>query len=399
MKNSLLITGLMVGVAFSGSAWASACQTCEASYSFFQVKSCECDNAGHVVEMVEGYPMGNEWFMINKTTYDAAGHATSTIAYGSENDYNHNTPGYKSIYTYDAAGHQTSSTSYNSADAVANNTPTSQTSYTNDAVITQSCSATSCITTANDREISRTNYSNGVPSKRTDYTYDAQGRVTSEIRYKSSQSITDESPDMQIMTLRNDSGQVTSFTIYGRNHVPIGAIVYTYDENGNKIYETEYGAGAAYLDEPDPNFPFDPNKPLYQRRYPIGQNYFLKDDCSKKSCQDYPWTEPQVPCTLGHIPGCIGDGVGVEVFPINYSTQIVCAYGNVSGCVGDTVQLADGTSAMMQNGQIFNQFSDGSTTLYNADGTIKGYKGKRIYTVEEATKVSGERNTFRIRYK
>ena len=54
MRNSLLITSLMVGVAFSGSALASACQTCEASYSDFQVKSCKCDDAGHVVEMVEG---------------------------------------------------------------------------------------------------------------------------------------------------------------------------------------------------------------------------------------------------------------------------------------------------------------------------------------------------------
>ena len=43
--------------------------------------------------------------------------------------------------------------------------------------------------------------------------------------------------------------------------------------------------------------------------------------------------------------------------------------------------------------------SDGSTTFYNADGTIKGYKGKRIYTVKEANEVAGKQNTLKIRYK
>lgn len=365
MKNSLLITGLMVGVAFSGSAWASACQTCEASYSYFQVKSCECDDAGHVVEMVEGYPHGNEWFMINKTTYDAAGHATSTIQYDSENDYNNNTPMFKSTYTYDTAGNRISSTDYSGAAAIANNTPSSQTRYTYDAY---------------GNRISSTNYSgadniasdNPTPSSQYHFTYDANGNQTSYIYYKNADDIASNTPWQLNRYTYDENGNQTSWTQYeGADNiasgVPISQYRYTYDENGNRIIETEY-----YSPERIAN-----NTPTYQRLMTYDENGNRTSgtllDCFHKTCESIP------------VP--------------DLSSPIVCAYGYISGCVGDTVQLADGTSAMMQNGQIFNQFSDGSTTLYNADGTIKGYKGKRIYTIEEATKVSGERNTFRIRYK
>ena len=38
--------------------------------------------------------------------------------------------------------------------------------------------------------------------------------------------------------------------------------------------------------------------------------------------------------------------------------------------------------------------------FYNSDGTIKGFKGKKIYTIEEAELVSKPTgNTFKIRYK
>ncbi|MBR1915528.1 MAG: leucine-rich repeat protein [Alphaproteobacteria bacterium] len=43
--------------------------------------------------------------------------------------------------------------------------------------------------------------------------------------------------------------------------------------------------------------------------------------------------------------------------------------------------------------------ADGSYTLYNADGTIKGYKGKRIYTIDEANAVAGKVNSVKIRYR
>ena len=44
--------------------------------------------------------------------------------------------------------------------------------------------------------------------------------------------------------------------------------------------------------------------------------------------------------------------------------------------------------------------ADGSTTIYDKAGNVLGFKNKRIYTVEEATKLSKPRgNTFKIRYK
>ncbi len=44
------------------------------------------------------------------------------------------------------------------------------------------------------------------------------------------------------------------------------------------------------------------------------------------------------------------------------------------------------------------QNDDGSTTIYK-NNKIIGFKGKRIYTVEEAALVSKDKNTFKIRYK
>lgn len=43
--------------------------------------------------------------------------------------------------------------------------------------------------------------------------------------------------------------------------------------------------------------------------------------------------------------------------------------------------------------------NDGSYTLFDNNGNIVGFEGKRIYTVEEANMVSGQKNTIKIRYK
>jgi len=43
--------------------------------------------------------------------------------------------------------------------------------------------------------------------------------------------------------------------------------------------------------------------------------------------------------------------------------------------------------------------TDGSKAIYDLSGKFLGYKNKRIYTIEEANRVAGERNTIRIRYK
>ena len=42
---------------------------------------------------------------------------------------------------------------------------------------------------------------------------------------------------------------------------------------------------------------------------------------------------------------------------------------------------------------------DGSYSLYDYEGNFLGYKNKRIYTIEEASIVSGTKNSVIIRYK
>jgi len=52
------------------------------------------------------------------------------------------------------------------------------------------------------------------------------------------------------------------------------------------------------------------------------------------------------------------------------------------------------------NSTAMEQNPDGSYTIYNPDGSIKGFKGKRIYTVQEAEMLSKPvGNTIKLRYK
>jgi len=54
----------------------------------------------------------------------------------------------------------------------------------------------------------------------------------------------------------------------------------------------------------------------------------------------------------------------------------------------------NGSSTVMEKN------ADGSYTIYNPDGSIKGFKGKRIYTVQEAEMLSKPvGNTIKLRYK
>lgn len=53
------------------------------------------------------------------------------------------------------------------------------------------------------------------------------------------------------------------------------------------------------------------------------------------------------------------------------------------------------------SGMVFDIFEsdDGSYALYDANGRFLGYKGKRIYTIDEANAVAGEKNRVSIKYK
>ena len=88
-----------------------------------------------------------------------------------------------------------------------------------------------------------------------------------------------------------------------------------------------------------------------------------------------------------------------EGFENTDSLKIRCTGGN---CIEFLQTYSNGKYASLVSKVIYPELKnpDGSTTIYNADGTIKGYKNKRIYTVEEAIVVSKPiGNTFKIRYK
>ncbi|MBR1915084.1 MAG: hypothetical protein IJ830_01395 [Alphaproteobacteria bacterium] len=438
MKNSLLITGLMVGVAFSGSAVAAGCPdgVCPAKYT------CACDDAGNLREKTR--VRGEETTI---EAFDAAGHQTSYTVYDSADAVANNTPTIQFVYTYDAAGHRTSDTTYDSADAVANSRPDYQVIYTYDAAGHQTSS-----TSYNSADA----ITNNRPDSQTVNTYDAAGHQTSQTTYNSADAVANNTPTSQNLYNGNGTrigykhcslnscqmwynGQLVASEVYNNGNWEElrQKIYFTYDEEGKVLSDTRYNVkdGSWY----QKIFEYDDQGGMYEtsinsngeivQSYYADRNdqsahaagrYTTQTNCVSQDCRaydihcvpggfisnctlddfTYPFSlsNPPIDCSgSGYVSGCTGYREGADTLYNN--PQIVCATGNISGCVADTVQLADGTSAMMQNGQIFNQFSDGSTTLYNADGTIKGYKGKRIYTVEEATKVSGERNTLRIRYK
>jgi len=57
------------------------------------------------------------------------------------------------------------------------------------------------------------------------------------------------------------------------------------------------------------------------------------------------------------------------------------------------------SKAQLKNTNTEIKNADGSYTIVDKDGNILGYKGKRIYTIDEANQVSGKTNTFTIRYR
>ena len=60
---------------------------------------------------------------------------------------------------------------------------------------------------------------------------------------------------------------------------------------------------------------------------------------------------------------------------------------------------ASGVYQNSYNNTYYLKGDDGSTTIRDQNGHLLGFKGKRIYTVEEANAVSGKVNTVKLRYK
>ena len=108
-------------------------------------------------------------------------------------------------------------------------------------------------------------------------------------------------------------------------------------------------------------------------------------------------------CTSGDCEQALANGIAANgisptcdrVLSWTLDTGAGSGSGSDSGSASGSDSASDSGSdeTSVQN-------ADGSTTLYDSDGNVTGYRGKRIYTVEEASKLSKETgNTFKLRYK
>ena len=84
------------------------------------------------------------------------------------------------------------------------------------------------------------------------------------------------------------------------------------------------------------------------------------------------------------------------LFNENSDFDITCTSGDCTEII-KSWDAANNTS-YLKHAKISARQVDGTVVVYQ-NGKIIGYKGKRIYTVNEATAVSGEKNMIKIRYK
>lgn len=206
------------------------------------------------------------------------------------------------------------------------------------------------------------------------FDYDTNGYLISQTTYQQRSSVQNNTPDQYYRYTYDADGHKTSVTAYygtdniqSDNPTPSSQTRYAYDSNGYVFVETIFYGEENIVN----NIPSD----QISYTYDVDGN---ETDARMSFCE---WDS-------------------CEEFPVS----VVCAYGYVSGCTGDTVTLSDGRTVFMQGGDILRLISktspDGSSILYNEDGTIKGYKGKRIYTIDEANQVTKPTgNTVRIKYR
>ena len=151
---------------------------------------------------------------------------------------------------------------------------------------------------------------------------------------------------------------------------------YTYDANNNQTSGTHYyGAANITSNTPTPSeqtrYTYDANGKRTSETYYYGAAHIASNTPDEQIRYTYDANGNRISQTY-HL--CDYD-------PCESVPAPVCVYGYVSGCVAGAVPLADGSSAMYKNGEFV------------------GYKGKRIFTVEEANKISGKVNTVKLRYK
>ena len=77
--------------------------------------------------------------------------------------------------------------------------------------------------------------------------------------------------------------------------------------------------------------------------------------------------------------------------------NIHCTTGNCQAIL-EAWDAANGTTYASRAKTIVTN-SDGSKTVYDLSGNLIGYKGKRIYTIDEANQVAGQKNRVSIKYR
>ena len=228
-------------------------------------------------------------------------------------------------------------------------------------------------------------------------TYDENGNTTSQTYYAGAANVTTQTATSQYRYAYDTNGNQISTTYYSgvaniTGNKPDYQYRYTYDIHNKKTSDALYNGEANII-----------NNVRSQQRHFIYDENNNQIDFTAYYGEDIATHAGEVDCSGGgYVSGCTGARQSAMDFDYttSNSSPIICATGYLAGCTGATITLADGSSAIMKSGQIVSKtFPDGSTTLYDEDGSIKGFKNKRIYTIDEANAVAGDKHRISIKYR
>ena len=224
------------------------------------------------------------------------------------------------------------------------------------------------------------------------FEYDAAGNQTTYTWYTDSNQIHNNIPQGQERYTYDANGNLLTKVTYSgvdniNNNVPYSGFAYEYDQDGNEISMKHYGSGTNYLN----------NTPGYQHRYEYQNGQKVLDAeyyCSGSVCSSlqteirYAYDEKgNMISELKYIcrPQCQSSPYSSKIYTYDYDE-----YGNIINKYenGNLIETRTYANPGYQQNLASNS-SGGSGRQY-----------KRIYTVEEAEKVSKPTgNKIMLRYK
>ncbi len=157
---------------------------------------------------------------------------------------------------------------------------------------------------------------------------------------------------------------------------------YYFDDNENltgsytEPYEEEEGSPAEYA---------------YNYDGTTGKPVSKTDKSTGNIVEKYDFTED------GKLKVCDANGTNCEVTA--YDNLRAYVLGELNDVFDSDFGMVGYVPSRLKANETTEKNNDGSYTIRDANGKIIGYKGKRIYTIEEANQVAGEVNTIRIRYR